>query len=459
MSTKALWLGSAAVLMGTLNAWSADDISIRDPQYNGKGCPSGSAAVTISPDTKKLSIIFDDFQVAVGGRTGARSDQKGCDIAIPVHVPAGYSVSVFSIDYRGFANIPQGGQGQLSTDYFFAGQKGTNYSQNFTGPMADDYLFTQPAQGSLWSRCGEDVILRVRTSMYVATNRKMDEASATVDSVDMAAGIVYQLAARPCEVAPTPKPTPRPPTPPGPGPGPRPRPTNLPLPPPPPPPPPADRSVLGNIDAVDLVGDQISIRGWACAKTINDSIGVHIYTGGPAGNGQFLAATLANQPSEPAVARICQTNGNMYRFDARVGADHWKRAGGQAVFVHGISPVGGRNELLNGSGKVSIPQIVGEGLFVVNNASVYYSNGQGHACGFVNPDHYYVSTGRSDIAGLLRVPSFPTGMINDGPCQINRVPEGVFSDADDVRRHGMIPEIAKNLPMTPNGQRGDPSCG
>jgi hypothetical protein len=69
-----------------------DDISLGEPGYGGTGCPDGTVSVTLSPDQKSLSLLFDQYQVEVGGDTGKSFDRKSCNIAIPVHVPQGLSV-------------------------------------------------------------------------------------------------------------------------------------------------------------------------------------------------------------------------------------------------------------------------------------------------------------------------------------------------------------------------------
>ena len=83
-----------------------DDVRLGSPAYGGSGCPRGSAAVALSPDAKSLSILFDNFIVEAGGDSGRRTARKTCNVAIPVHVPQGYSVSILKIDYRGFNSIP-----------------------------------------------------------------------------------------------------------------------------------------------------------------------------------------------------------------------------------------------------------------------------------------------------------------------------------------------------------------
>ncbi|HZY67241.1 MAG TPA: DUF4360 domain-containing protein, partial [Devosia sp.] len=102
-------LAIAALLIGSSVAGAsyADDIALGEPGYGGTGCPDGSASVTLSPDAKSLSILFDEYYVEAGGSTNKSLDRKSCNIAIPVHVPQGLSVSILNIDYRGYNSLPQ----------------------------------------------------------------------------------------------------------------------------------------------------------------------------------------------------------------------------------------------------------------------------------------------------------------------------------------------------------------
>lgn len=177
----------------------ATDISLGDPGYGGTGCPAGTVSVTLSPDAKSLSLLFDQYQVAVGGDTGKSFDRKSCNIAIPVRVPQGLSVSVLKIDFRGFNHLPQSASSQFNVEYFFAGTRGPTFQKRFRGPLDEDYLINNEltVQATVWSACGADVNLRTNSSMRVNTvsNR---EAMASIDSEDVSAGIIYQLQWRSC---------------------------------------------------------------------------------------------------------------------------------------------------------------------------------------------------------------------------------------------------------------------
>ena len=177
----------------------ADDISLGEPGYGGTGCPAGSVSVTLSPDAKSLSLLFDEYQVVVGGESGKSFDRKSCNIAIPVHVPQGLSVSILKIDFRGFNHLPRSASSQFNVEYFFAGTKGPSFQRKFRGPIDEDYLINNEisAAAIVWSGCGADVNLRTNSSMRLSSLYNQ-EAMASIDSEDINAAIVYQLQWRKC---------------------------------------------------------------------------------------------------------------------------------------------------------------------------------------------------------------------------------------------------------------------
>ena len=169
---KVLSLFFALGLISAETMADSDDIRLGRPGYGGNGCPAGSASATLSPDRKALSIIFDEFMVEAGGSTRRKVSRKSCNIAIPVHVPQGLSVSLFKLDYRGFVSTPVGGKARLSVNYFFAGSRGPRVVREFPGSFDDEYLFTDNLQAAavVWSKCGQDVNLRINSSSSKRNN-------------------------------------------------------------------------------------------------------------------------------------------------------------------------------------------------------------------------------------------------------------------------------------------------
>lgn len=177
----------------------ADDISLGYPGYGGNGCPQGSVSATLSPDNKSLSLIFDSFVAEAGPASGRTLDRKTCNVAIPLHVPQGFSVSIIGADYRGFVGLPRRASAQFMAEYFIAGQRGPTYVKQFAGGTNQDYFFQNMigVQAVVWSACGADTNIRTNISMRVSNTDNQD-ALATVDTADFSAGILYQLSWKRC---------------------------------------------------------------------------------------------------------------------------------------------------------------------------------------------------------------------------------------------------------------------
>lgn len=188
---------SVAMLVAGTSAWG-QELKLGEPAYGGTGCPAGTASVVLSPDQTALSILFDQYVAESGA--AKRMDRKTCNIAIPVHVPQGYSVAVLAVDYRGFMSIPSGGQGRFDVEYFWAGARGPRILRDFNGPMNDSFNIRDQLQATtlVWTRCGESVNLRVNSSLQAITNRRGEQTYASVDSADVSSRVVYHLQWKRC---------------------------------------------------------------------------------------------------------------------------------------------------------------------------------------------------------------------------------------------------------------------
>jgi len=195
------YLSAIVFSLSTIGAVHADDISLGMAGYGGTGCPAGSASVTLSPDFRTLSLIFDSYTAMAGPSNNRTLDRKTCSVAIPVHVPQGLSVSIIDVDYRGYVGLPYyGNYATFASEYFFAGSTGPKFVKRWTGPTDTEYLFqnTLALAANVWSACGADVNMRVNTSILVRNYSNYGDALASVDSADFKAGIIYKLAWRRC---------------------------------------------------------------------------------------------------------------------------------------------------------------------------------------------------------------------------------------------------------------------
>lgn len=194
------FLLALGLIVGASSAHAQNGLQLGLPEHGGTACPQGTVSATVSPDGNEVSILFDQYVAEAGAGSGKSLDRKSCNIAIPVHVPQGYSVSIFQVDYRGFAAIPSGGRGQFNVEYFFAGSRGLRANKSLRAGTQSDYLFTDRLEASalVWSACGASTNLRMNTSLLVASNSRRDQAMATVDSIDVSNGIVYHIQWKRC---------------------------------------------------------------------------------------------------------------------------------------------------------------------------------------------------------------------------------------------------------------------
>jgi len=176
-------------------------ISLGQPAYGGTGCPAGSASATLTDDGSVLSVLFDQFTVEAGNTTGRRLDRKICNLRIPVNVASGYQVALLAFDYRGFLALPWGASAVLDTTYAYIGQpKPVRFSKTFRGGTQENYSVINELISTTvtWSPCGRQVMLEASAAMRVQSNSAMQQAQATVDSLDVTAGLLYKVQWRRC---------------------------------------------------------------------------------------------------------------------------------------------------------------------------------------------------------------------------------------------------------------------
>lgn len=176
------------------------------PVVRGSGCPDGSVSVTLSPDESAVSLIFDKYRVeAGGGGRGGLNDMKKCDFLVPMDVPAGWSLTVNRVDYRGFNSLPEGGTSEFRSVFGISAGRGqrtsTELRQPFVGPLDSDFLLSQTASDTIYSACGESIQLTLRTQLRIQTNAAREQAMATVDSADLNSErqTVYYLTWKQCQ--------------------------------------------------------------------------------------------------------------------------------------------------------------------------------------------------------------------------------------------------------------------
>ncbi|MCM2278096.1 MAG: DUF4360 domain-containing protein [Oligoflexia bacterium] len=204
-STRLTILGILlTVSLAQAHAEEAPRVQLGEPAVRGNGCLPGTARAALSPDGGALSVIFDRYIAESGGTAAARDNRKHCSLAIPMTVPAGYSVAVMRVDYRGFNSLPEGGASMFRAKFGIrtrrAFRASRDLAQQFAGPLDSDFLISHSAEGQIWSECGGPIEMHLNTFLDVKTNFRKDQALITVDSADITAerGMTYILEWRRC---------------------------------------------------------------------------------------------------------------------------------------------------------------------------------------------------------------------------------------------------------------------
>lgn len=174
------------------------DIELGEPIVGGNGCTPGTVRATLTPDKSQVTILFDDYIAESSAeRTFVR---RTCNVAVPILVPDGVSVTVIKIDARGVARVPREGvDARFEAEYFFAGSSGLPAVQVFQPGYSGNFLTSANITGTLWSECGNDVIARANTSITAESAEDGGNTLIMIDSADVSRGqITYSLRSKEC---------------------------------------------------------------------------------------------------------------------------------------------------------------------------------------------------------------------------------------------------------------------
>jgi hypothetical protein len=156
----------------------AQQVQLGDVQLSGNGCPSGSASVTLSPDSSVASILFSAFEITKdASNPGARTLEKSCRIVLPIQVPANYVLVAWKVDYRGFVHIED-----PMTKFTFISRPQLTAFQRWNFPVQTTNLggirdsevnFTHNIR--TLTGCGSKLSLQVDMDMIVSTQQGMHQ--------------------------------------------------------------------------------------------------------------------------------------------------------------------------------------------------------------------------------------------------------------------------------------------
>ncbi|MBS1970422.1 MAG: DUF4360 domain-containing protein [Bdellovibrionales bacterium] len=182
-------------------------------QTDGTGCEATQTAVSLSPDLMDLSVLFSNFNLELGAGTPDPNNilvNKNCQIRVEIETPAGWALSVKSVDYRGYAHLPVGAIARHRFSYRTDGMQTVMLREApLQGPLDQDYFFRleQSAQERPFTPCGPPNI-RLRLGSHMVLRYPLKEqrrngadretAILSLDSADVSLKQDFQLEWKRC---------------------------------------------------------------------------------------------------------------------------------------------------------------------------------------------------------------------------------------------------------------------
>jgi hypothetical protein len=190
-----------ASLFASSQSLFAQTLTLDQVKFTGSGCPAGTVDVALSPDGTALSVLYSAFTIEAAQGSGS----KTCQVVAQMQAPKGFRVHMARADLRGFNGLPQGANGTLDTTIRFTDWRDwsqtQSYSQNFAGPLNDNFYLEMATPESRWGNCGGMKFSIVLDTKFTLGNQTADLALFSMDSSDLLVGPagVYHLALESCK--------------------------------------------------------------------------------------------------------------------------------------------------------------------------------------------------------------------------------------------------------------------
>jgi hypothetical protein len=178
-------LGSCVIASGAMAQEAPEWVRIRSITYAGSGCQAGTVAQNVAPDRLAFTLLFDSYIAEVGPHISLANSRRNCQINIDLDYPSGWTYTVYSVDYRGFAKLDPGVNAIQKASYYFQGGSGPSKETRFYGPLEKDYRLRDTFGNETWSQCRSVRSLNINTQVRLE-NRFAPHNSGliTVDSID-----------------------------------------------------------------------------------------------------------------------------------------------------------------------------------------------------------------------------------------------------------------------------------
>ncbi|PVI03212.1 hypothetical protein DM02DRAFT_652828 [Periconia macrospinosa] len=134
-----------------------NEVYVESLTWAGSGCPPGSAVYDLGEGATVVSISFSKYVAATGKEQKAEDARKNCNVRMKMHYPQGWTYTVATSDFRGYAQVPKGCRAKLGAQFWFSGRSETaTCSIPFNTPCEENYFKTTSVatESLVWATCG-----------------------------------------------------------------------------------------------------------------------------------------------------------------------------------------------------------------------------------------------------------------------------------------------------------------
>jgi hypothetical protein len=173
----------------------AQSYQITSVQAIGAGCPQGSVSATLAPDLSAISILFDRFSVSAnkGSQSGSLL-RKGCQFVFGVTVSPGYNLEATSLQYRGFAQLPNSVTATITTSGPIMQKSrfipNANMVTSVIGSMIDNFFVEQKIFQDFKNTCQQQTKIQFNTNIQLNGRQNRftmifpEDSQLVIDSLD-----------------------------------------------------------------------------------------------------------------------------------------------------------------------------------------------------------------------------------------------------------------------------------
>lgn len=196
LATAALMTAAAPAMAGQVPAVTAKVRAKMLAERVTGHCGASDYTVIPSPDGTSISVLFDNFSASTPGNPWV-----ACNVRIPLNLPAGYSMGLYRMDYRGFVHAETGGA-RVAIDYGFGKAEPRRHVHHFDRATDGEFTFTDTLGAGQMKRagCGEKAAIDLTATLMLPRDRDPGQSELTLDSVDGApGGVTFLVDLKPCK--------------------------------------------------------------------------------------------------------------------------------------------------------------------------------------------------------------------------------------------------------------------